>query len=91
MGEPGYAVRYQIPVIQMERNVLDESTPVDDNQFDLVEQPLNVVSRAIEQSQSYLADYPDDSLARDQLHYLYRQKAAVLYAVTNPVWQEYGD
>lgn len=91
VGEPGYAVRYQIHLIQMERDVLDESTPMDDNQFDLVEQPLNVVSRAIEQSQSYLADYPDDSLARDQLHYLYRQKAAVLYAVTNPVWQEYGD
>lgn len=85
--EPSYGERYQIHLQQVEYRVLaDETAPVDPERRQLVARPLHTVDRCIEQTQQRLAAYPDDTLARDELLRLYRQKATVLQAMSDPVW-----
>ena len=86
--EASYATRYQMHLQDVEDRILAEAPPVDTEFHELVSRPLNVVDRAIEQTQWRLADYPDDLLAREELHRLYQQKVTVLQAITDPGWQE---
>ncbi len=88
---PGYGERYQIHLQQVEYSVLaEEATPVDPELREMTARPLDAVDRAIAQTQQRLAAYPDDTLARDELHRLYRQKAVVLQAMSDPVWLDAG-
>lgn len=86
--EAGYATRYELHLQQVEQNVTGQAAPQDAQLRELTTGPLNDVDRAIEQTQARLADDPDDPLAREELHRLYRQKATVLQAMSDPVWQE---
>lgn len=84
--DASYETRYHMHLQQVEDQVLAEATPGDKELRQLVTPPLNTVDRAIEQTQLRLADNPDDDLARDELLRLYRQKATVLQAMSDPVW-----
>jgi len=86
--EASYATRYHAHLQQVEEQVLAEAAPEDTQLRALMTGPLKTVDRAIEQTELRLADYPDDMLARAELHRLYRQKATVLQAMSNPVWLE---
>lgn len=87
--EAGYAARYEKHLQQVEYSVLaDEAVPADTEMRDLCARPLNTVDRAIEQTQLRLNEYPDDSLAREELRRLYQQKAVVLQAMSDPVWSD---
>ena len=89
--EPSYGERYQIHLQQVEYRVLaDETAPVNPELREMTARPLHTVDRAIEQTQQRLAAYPDDTLARDELLRLYRQKATVLQAMSDPVWLDAG-
>ncbi|OFV85900.1 MAG: hypothetical protein A2620_01255 [Acidobacteria bacterium RIFCSPHIGHO2_01_FULL_67_28] len=68
----------------------EETSPVDPELREMTARPLDAVDRAIEQTQQRLAAYPDDTLARDELLRLYRQKATVLQAMSDPVWLDAG-
>lgn len=86
--EAGYSARYDVHLQNVQRSVLVEGAPEDSQLRELTAGPLSDVDRAIEQTQARLADDPDDALARDELHRLYRQKATVLQAMSDPAWQE---
>lgn len=88
---PSYNDRYQIHLQQVEYRVMaEETSPVDPELREITARPLDAVDRAIEQTQQRLAAYPDDTLARDELLRLYRQKATVLQAMSDPVWLDAG-
>lgn len=88
---PNYNDRYQIHLQQVEYSVLaEETSPVDPELREMTARPLDTVDRAIEQTQRRLAAYPDDTQARDELLRLYRQKAVVLQAMSDPVWLDAG-
>ena len=88
---PGYGERYRIHLQQVEHSMLaEEATPLDPELREMTARPLDTVDRAIEQTQQRLAAYPDDTQARDELHRLYRQKAVVLQAMSDPVWLDAG-
>ena len=85
VAEPSFGQRYQVHLQQVERHVLD----ADRKNAELVRLasgPLNDVDRAIAQTQGRVDQYPDDSLAREELHRLYQQKATVLQAMNTPAW-----
>lgn len=84
--EASFARRYQIHLQRVERRVLGETTPVDVELRQLVTRPLSTVDRCIERTRLRLAENPDDTLARAELHRLYRQKAEVLQTVSDPFW-----
>jgi len=85
--EASYGRRYQIHLQNVENRVLgEEAVAAHPELRELVERPLNSVDRAIAQTQLRLAAYPEDLMARDELLRLYRQKATVLQAMTDPVW-----
>lgn len=86
--EANYSARYQVHLQNVERRVLVEGAPEDTQLRELTAGPLSDVDRAIEQTQARLANDPDDLLAREELHRLYRQKATVLQAMSDPTWQE---
>lgn len=89
--EPSYGERYQIHLQQVESRLLaDETATLDPERRELVARPLDTVDRCIEQTQQRLADYPDDTLARDELLRLYREKATVLQAMSDPLWLDAG-
>lgn len=89
--EDGYATRYQIHLIQVERAVLDENTSVHDDMIALAEKPLNTVDQAIERTRLALSESPGNLLVQNELNRLYLQKAAVLQTMTDSTWQEYGE
>lgn len=85
--EASYGTRYQVHLQQVEDRVLEEdAAPLDPALRQMATHPLNTLDRCIEQTQLRLTEYPDDSLAREELHRLYRQKATVLQAMSDPVW-----
>ena len=84
-----YATRYQLHLNRIESGMLDASA-LEPQLRELVARPLDTVDRAIEETQAELSAYPDDSLTRDELLRLYRQKAEVLQAMSNPAWYENG-
>ncbi|MFQ5663111.1 MAG: hypothetical protein ACE5HL_04705 [Terriglobia bacterium] len=86
--EASYADRYNKHLNNMEDRVSAESGPADAELRGLVAGPLDTVDRAIEETQLRLSSYPDDSLAREELHRLYQQKVTVLQAMADPTWQE---
>lgn len=89
--DPSYGERYQMHLQQIENRVLTgETAPVDPELREMTARPLNTVDRAIEQTQQRLAAYPDDTMAREELLRLYRQKAVVLQAMSDPVWLDTG-
>jgi len=83
-----YATRYQLHLNRLESGMLNDSADSEPALRAMVARPLDTVDRAIEETQAQLSAYPDDSLARDELLRLYRQKAEVLQAMSNPVWYE---
>lgn len=83
-----YATRYQLHLNRLESGMLNASADSEPALRAMVARPLDTVDRAIEETQAQLSAYPDDSLARDELLRLYRQKAEVLQAMSNPVWYE---
>lgn len=84
-----YATRYQLHLNRIESGMLNASDR-EPQLRELVARPLDTVDRAIEETQAELSAYPDDSLTRDELLRLYRQKAEVLQAMSNPAWYENG-
>jgi len=83
--EPGYGQRYQLHLQQVEKRVL-EAEPADGDIAGLAAGPLNDLDTAITQTQSRVDQYPEDSLAREELNRLYQQKATVLQAINVPAW-----
>lgn len=83
-----YATRYQLHLNRLESRLLSASEEREPELREMVARPLDTVDRAIEETQAQLTAYPDDSLARDELLRLYRQKAEVLQAMANPVWYD---
>lgn len=84
--EAGYGNRYDLHLARMETQVLSDQVPVDDEVRQAVEGQLGTVDRAIHQTQSRLDSFPEDALARQELHRLYRQKADVLQTVSDSAW-----
>jgi hypothetical protein len=83
-----YATRYQLHLSGIESRLLSASSEREPEMRELVARPLETVDRAIEETQAQLSAYPDDTLARDELIRLYRQKAVVLQAMADPAWYE---
>ncbi|MFQ5694557.1 MAG: hypothetical protein ACE5HB_01055 [Terriglobia bacterium] len=82
-----YTSRYATHLDQVQTDVLGE--PTNAELRGMVERPLNVVARAIAQTQARLDEYPDDYQAREELNRLYRQKADVLQTVVaDAAWYE---
>lgn len=88
--EAGYSTRYQIHLARLEDRVLDQPEPLDAELRELVAGPMEAVDRAINETQVRLNNHPDDTLAREELHRLYREKAVVLQAMTDPMWYSAG-
>jgi len=88
--EPSYDSRYRVHLDRVEERVLDESSPQEAEFRQLVARPMEVVDDAIQQTASQLDEHPDDSLAREELHRLYQQKATVLQAMTESSWYRDG-
>lgn len=89
--DASYGARYQKHLQQVEDRVLaEEAEPGDTELRALAARPLSTVDRCIGQVQLRLAEYPDDTLAREELLRLYRQKATVLQAMSDPVWMGVG-
>ncbi|MFQ5777640.1 MAG: hypothetical protein ACE5IP_06495 [Terriglobia bacterium] len=86
--EAGYAARYAAHLNNVEHRVLEEATPETAELRKLVAGPLDTVERAIEQTEQRLTSYPDDALARRELHRLYGEKVAVLQAMSDPIWYQ---
>ncbi|MBI4466162.1 MAG: hypothetical protein HY656_01875 [Acidobacteria bacterium] len=84
--EPSYGARYKLHLEQVQDSVLAEPAPEESHLRELADRPLKTVDRCIEQTELRLAEYPEDELAREELHRLYRQKAVVLQAMSDPVW-----
>jgi hypothetical protein len=53
---------------------------------ELVTGPLDTLDRAITHTQTRVEQYPEDTLAREELNRLYQQKATVLQAINVPAW-----
>lgn len=83
--EPSYGQRYQVHLQQVEQR-MREAEPADTEITTLAAEPLDELDRAIGQTQSRLEQYPEDSLAREELNRLYQQKATVLQAMNAPAW-----
>lgn len=83
--EPGYGQRYQLHLQQVEKRVMDAES-ADADIASLATGPLDDLDRAITQTQSRVEQYPEDSLAREELNRLYQQKATVLQAINVPAW-----
>ncbi|MGH9779440.1 MAG: hypothetical protein ACRD5I_13615 [Candidatus Acidiferrales bacterium] len=83
--EPGYGQRYQVHLQQVEKRVL-EAEPADAEMVGLATGPLNDLDTAINNTQTRVEQYPEDSLAREELNRLYQQKATVLQAINVPAW-----
>jgi hypothetical protein len=81
--EPGYGQRYQVHLQQVEKRAL-EAEPAE--MAELVVGPLHTLDRAITQTQTRVEQYPEDTLAREELNRLYQQKATVLQAINVPAW-----
>lgn len=90
MQEASFATRYTTHLDQAEQQVLDQPTSAEAQQtiHELVAGPMRTVDRAIEQTQSQLESYPDDTLAREELRRLYQQKAVVLAVMSEASWDE---
>ncbi len=86
VADASYATRYRIHLQAVEKNVLAQDEGVDPTLRAMLERPLQAVDRAIEQTTSQLNTYPDDQLAREELHRLYQQKATVLQAMSDSTW-----
>ncbi len=84
--EASYAARYQIHLQQVQQQILDDSSPVDAELRHRIVGALSTVDRCIERTRQRLDEYPEDTLARAELHRLYRQKASVLQTMTDPIW-----
>ncbi|MFQ5724396.1 MAG: hypothetical protein ACE5G6_07875 [Terriglobia bacterium] len=84
--EASYAARYQIHLQQVQQQILDESAPEDAQLRHRIAGALTTVDRCIERTRQRLEEYPEDTLARAELHRLYRQKASVLQTMTDPIW-----
>ncbi len=85
VAEPSFGDRYQVHLQQVEQNVL-EADRKNPGRLQIAAGPLNDLDRAIAQTQGRVDQYPDDSLAREELHRLYQQKATVLQAMNTPAW-----
>lgn len=83
--EADYTSRYEIHLQQIEDGVLNTSSARESDVRGLAARSLVDVDRAITETQAQLNDYPDDALARDELLRLYRQKATVLQAISDPL------
>jgi hypothetical protein len=88
--EPSYDSRYRVHLNRVEERVLGESSPQEAELRQLVARPMAVVDQAIQQTASQLDEYPDDTLAREELHRLYQQKATVLQAMAESSWYRDG-
>jgi hypothetical protein len=82
--EPGFGQRYQVHLQQVEREVLSAGRSAELAQ--LAAGPLDDLDRAIAQTQGRVDQYPEDTLAREELQRLYQQKATVLQAMNPPAW-----
>ncbi len=85
VADPSYGQRYQVHLQQVEKRVL-EAEPAGADMVDLTAGPLDDLDHAITQTQTRVEQYPDDSLAREELNRLYQQKATVLQAINVPAW-----
>lgn len=85
VAEPSFGQRYQVHLQQVEQEVL-EADRKNPQLLELTAGPLNDLDRAIAHTQGRVDQYPDDSLAREELHRLYQQKATVLQAMNAPAW-----
>jgi len=85
VAEPSFGQRYQVHLQQAEQNIL-EADRKNPELLQLAAGPLNDLDRAIAQTQGRVDQYPEDSLAREELHRLYQKKATVLQAMNTPAW-----
>lgn len=85
VAEPSFGQRYQVHLQQVEQDVL-EADRKNPELLELAAGPLNDLDRAIAHTQGRVDQYPDDSLAREELQRLYQQKATVLQAMNAPAW-----
>jgi hypothetical protein len=85
VAEPSFGQRYQVHLQQVEQEVL-EADRKNTELLELAAGPLDDLDRAIAQTQGRVDQYPDDTLAREELHRLYQQKATVLQAMNTPAW-----
>jgi hypothetical protein len=83
--EPSYGQRYQVHLQQVEKRVMEAKT-ADGDVAELSAGPLDTLDRAIAQTQTRVDQYPEDSLAREELNRLVQQKATVLQAVNVATW-----
>jgi hypothetical protein len=88
--EASYESRYRIHLDRVERRLLAESSPQEAELRELVARPMAVVDRAIQQTALQLNEHPEDTLAREELHRLYQQKATVLQAMAESSWYRDG-
>ncbi len=85
VAEPGFGQRYQVHLQQVEQDVLNADRK-NVELLKLTAGPLSDLDRAIAHTQGRVDQYPEDSLAREELHRLYQQKATVLQAMNTPAW-----
>lgn len=88
--EASYESRYRIHLDRVERHLLAESSPQEAELRALVARPMEVVDNAIQQTALQLNEHPEDTLAREELHRLYQQKATVLQAMAESSWYRDG-
>lgn len=89
--DPSFNARYNKHLQQVEDQVMaEDGAPVDPHLRAMAARPLDTLDRCIERTEVRLAEYPDDTLARQELVRLYQQKATVLQAMSDPGWLDLG-
>jgi len=88
--EASYESRYRVHLDRVEERLLADSSPQEAELRALVARPMGVVDDAIQQTALQLDEHPEDTLAREELHRLYQQKAAVLQAMAESSWYRDG-